>query len=91
MRSSRKYLDESHTFQMNPIQQQPEIKQEENTNHSAVPVDETSTYDKQKKLSTSYHYSHKEDIIKKQRNIRKNKAVIKIQEIIKVLKFIARV
>ena len=66
MRSSRKYLDESYTklFQMNPIQQEPKIKQEENVNNPAVPVDETSTYEKQKKRSTSYYYSHKEDIIK---------------------------
>ena len=69
MRSSRKYLDESYTklFQMNPIQQQPEIKQEE----AAVPVDETSTYEKQKKRSTSYYYSHKADIIKKQKEYQK--------------------
>jgi hypothetical protein len=72
MRSSRKYLDESYTklFQMNPIQQ-PDIKQEENTDHSAVPVDETSTYEKQKKRSTSYYYSHKEGIIKKQKRMPK--------------------
>ncbi len=50
MRSSRKYLDESYKtlLQMKPIQQ-PEIKQEENADHSAVPVDEASAYDKQKK------------------------------------------
>jgi hypothetical protein len=73
MRSSRKYLDESYTklFQMNPIQQEPKIKQEENINNPAVPVDETSTYEKQKKRSTSYYYSHKEDIIKKQKEYQK--------------------
>jgi hypothetical protein len=72
MRSSRKYLDESYTklFQMNQIQQ-PEIKQEENVNNPAVPVDETSTYERQKKRSTSYYYSHKEDVIKKQREYKK--------------------
>jgi hypothetical protein len=40
---------------MNPIQHS-EIKQEENTDHSAVPVDETSSYEKKKKRSTSYYY-----------------------------------
>jgi hypothetical protein len=56
IRSSRKYLDESYTklFQMNPFQQQPKIKQEENLNNQVIPVDETSTYKKQKKRSTSY-------------------------------------
>ena len=73
MRSSRKYFDESYTklFQMNPNQQQPEIKQEENINNPAVSVDEISTYEKQKKRSTSYYYSHKEDIIKKQKEYQK--------------------
>ena len=83
MRSSRKYFDESYTklFQMNPNQQQPEIKQEENINNPAVSVDEISTYEKQKKRSTSYYYSHKQDIIKKQKEYQKNKVVIQTQEI----------
>ena len=54
---------------MNPFQQQPKIKQEENINNQVIPVDETSTYEKQKKRSTSYYYSHKEDIIKNKKNI----------------------
>ena len=78
MRSSRKYLDESYTklFQMNQIQQ-PEIKQEENVNNQAVPVDETSTYERQKKSSTSYYYSHKEDVIKKQKEYQKKQGSYK--------------
>jgi hypothetical protein len=79
MRSSRKYLDESYTklFQMNPFQQEPKIKQEENINNPAVPVDETSTYERQKKRSTSYYYSHKEDVIKKQREYQKKQGSYK--------------
>ena len=79
MRSSRKYFDESYTklFQMNPSQQQPEIKQEEHINNPVAPTDDLSTYEKQRKRSTSYYYSHKEDIIKKQ-NCRTNEKFKKI-------------
>jgi nucleosome binding factor SPN SPT16 subunit len=61
---------------MNQIQQ-PEIKQEENVNNQAVPVDETSTYERQKKRSTSYYYSHKEDVIKKQKEYQKKQGSYK--------------
>jgi hypothetical protein len=73
MRSSRKYLDESDTklFQMNPIQQ-PEIKQEENVNNPAAPVDEPSTYERQEKRSTSYYYRIKKMSLKNKKNIKKN-------------------
>ncbi len=45
-----------------------------------VPVDEICSYEKQKKRSSSYYYSQKEDIIKN-KGIEKNIVVIKIQEI----------
>ena len=73
MRSSRKYLDESYTklFQVEPIQQ-PKIKQEEPAANNST-GDETTSYERQKKRSASYYHSHKEDILKKQKEYQKQK------------------
>ena len=73
MRSSRKYLDESYTklFQVEPIQQ-PNIKQKESAANNST-VDETTSYEKQKKRATSYYHSHKQDILKKQKEYQKQK------------------
>ena len=73
MRSSRKYLDESYTklFQLDQPQQQPQtiIKVEENINNNTI--DETSTYERQKKRSSSYYHTHKTDILQKQKEYQK--------------------
>jgi hypothetical protein len=73
MRSSRKYLDESYTklFQIDQSQQQPNIKVEENINNNTI--DETSTYERQKKRASSYYHTHKADILQKQKEYQKNK------------------
>jgi hypothetical protein len=73
MRSSRKYLDESYTklFQIDQPQQQPNIKVEENINNNTI--DETSTYERQKKRASSYYHTHKADILQKQKEYQKNK------------------
>jgi hypothetical protein len=86
MRSSRKNLDESYKklFQMNPIQQEPNIKQEENVNNPAVPVDETSTYEKQKNAQHLIIICIKKISFKK---TKKNKKLYELEKlIIKVLK-----
>ena len=71
MRSSRKYLDESYTklFQLDQPQPQPIIIVEENINNNTI--DETSTYERQKKRASSYYHTHKTDILQKQKECQK--------------------
>ena len=66
-------MDESYTkhFQVEPTQQ-PKIKQEEPAANNST-VDETTSYEKQKKRATSYYHSHKQDILKKQKEYQKQK------------------
>jgi hypothetical protein len=73
MRSSRKYLDESYTklFQIDQPQPQLNIKVEESINNNTI--DETSTYERQKKRASSYYHTHKTDILQKQKEYQKNK------------------
>ena len=71
MRSSRKYLDESYTKLFQLDQPQPNIKVEENINNNTI--DETSTYERQKKRASSYYHTHKTDILQKQKEYQKNK------------------
>ena len=71
MRSSRKYFDESYTklFQINPMQQQQQIKPEENNEV----INEASPYERQKARANTYYYLHKDEIIKKQKEYQSKK------------------